>query len=153
MWNSLIPVLCRMSRPMSILYDCMARRTLKVFVHIFMRHTSNHHWSESMVWLQKVYIWRHRCRFCLFWSHTYLIDFYCGRRGEEHSFILKPAALLGRDIKAYGERSSQSSQVAIGASNLPLISRIGEAISTSGDQYAVLVSCRCNYTGMLLREK
>lgn len=68
------------------------------------------------------------------------------RRGEEHSFILKPAALLGRDIKAYGERSSQSSQVAIGASNLPIISRIGEGISTSGDQYAVLVSCRCNYT-------
>lgn len=117
-----------------------------------MWHTSSHHGSESMAWLQRVYLWLHRCRFCLFWSHTYLIDFYCGRRGEEHSFILKPAALLGRDIKAYGERSSQASQVAIGASNLPLISRIGEVISTSGDQYAVLVSCRCNYTGMLLRE-
>lgn len=76
-----------------------------------------------------------------------LIDFYCGRRGEEHSFILKPAALLGRDLKAFGERSSQLSQVASGISNLPLISRIGEGISTSGDQYAVLASCRCNYTG------
>lgn len=57
------------------------------------------------------------------------------RRGEEHSFILKPVTSLWRNSKGQSERSPQSSSVH-GPSNglMP------------GDKYAVLVSCRCNYT-------
>lgn len=68
------------------------------------------------------------------------------RRGEEHSFIIKPAALMGKHLKPFGERSSHLSQVAGAPPNLPPISRICEGTSSTANQYAVLVSCRCNYT-------
>lgn len=48
------------------------------------------------------------------------------RRGEEHSFILKPATSLWR--------SSNSKNQSV------------HAPPNAGDKYAILVSCRCNYT-------
>lgn len=65
------------------------------------------------------------------------------RRGEEHSFILKPATSLWRNSKGQSDRSPRSSQ-----------SQAGNAVSSVhspsdirlADKYAVLVSCRCNYT-------
>ncbi|XP_058105414.1 uncharacterized protein LOC131248915 isoform X2 [Magnolia sinica] len=71
------------------------------------------------------------------------------RRGEEHSFILKPATSMSKDLKAHGESSlPTSSQAASATSNLHPITRVGEGkkVPTNADQYAVLVSCRCNYT-------
>ncbi|PON67495.1 heat-inducible transcription repressor [Parasponia andersonii] len=72
------------------------------------------------------------------------------RSGEEHSFILKPATSLWKNIKATGERSTQSSQLQAGttASSLHLPSKTVEGkrnVSTAG-QYAIMVSCRCNFT-------
>lgn len=69
------------------------------------------------------------------------------RRGEEHSFILKPASSMWRSPKAQVERSFYSSQLQAGSasSSLHLPSNIDRNTS-SADQYAVLVSCRCNYT-------
>ncbi|KAG1358690.1 hypothetical protein COCNU_08G001360 [Cocos nucifera] len=63
------------------------------------------------------------------------------RRGEEHSFILKPATMLNRDFRGNGETGSMQphSKSSIMAPNVHMISR-------SADQYAILVSCRCNYT-------
>ncbi|XP_022945914.1 uncharacterized protein LOC111450016 isoform X1 [Cucurbita moschata] len=63
------------------------------------------------------------------------------RRNEEHSFIIKPATSMWRNIKACGERNSQSSQLQAGnpTSSLSLTSK-------STDQYAIMVTCRCNYT-------
>ena len=79
-----------------------------------------------------------------------LIRKYYGRRGEEHSFILKPATSLLKNIKGNGERSTQSSQLPAGnaASSLRLLPKTveGKSVSTAG-QYAIMVSCRCNYTG------
>ncbi|KAI3696551.1 hypothetical protein L1987_79570 [Smallanthus sonchifolius] len=57
------------------------------------------------------------------------------RRGEEHSFILKPATSLWRNnSKGPGPRLSSSVHG-------PPSNGV-----TLGDKYAVLVSCRCNYT-------
>ncbi|KAF8401958.1 hypothetical protein HHK36_012909 [Tetracentron sinense] len=74
------------------------------------------------------------------------------RRGEEHSFILKPATSMWKNPKIHNERSSQPShsQPGIAASRLRLPSKTGEGKrrASTADQYAVLVSCRCNYTGI-----
>lgn len=61
------------------------------------------------------------------------------RRGEEHSFILKPATSMLKNTKVHGERSSQSLHSQAGSS-------LCIPTNSSADQYAVLVSCRCNYT-------
>lgn len=63
------------------------------------------------------------------------------RRDEEHSFILKPATSMWRNIKACGEKISQSSRLQAGnaTSSLSLTSK-------TIDQYAIMVTCRCNYT-------
>ncbi|XP_008805504.2 uncharacterized protein LOC103718451 isoform X1 [Phoenix dactylifera] len=63
------------------------------------------------------------------------------RRGEEHSFILKPATTLNRDFRGNGETNSMQPHSKMGTMvpNVHMISR-------SADQYAILVSCRCNYT-------
>lgn len=75
------------------------------------------------------------------------------RRGEEHSFILKPATSMWKDLKVLGERSSQLSKPQFGnyASNLGVASKNAHRwkIASTDDQYAVMVSCRCNYTGSL----
>ncbi|XP_043691829.1 uncharacterized protein LOC122642424 isoform X2 [Telopea speciosissima] len=71
------------------------------------------------------------------------------RRGEEHSFILKPK-LMWKNHKVHGEKIPQSSHIQAGSSapNLHLPPKVveGRRIYSSADQYAVLVSCRCNYT-------
>lgn len=60
-----------------------------------------------------------------------------GRRGEEHSFILKPDTSAWKLQKAQGQ-NSQSSHLPVEEKRFTLTS----------DQYAVFVSCRCNYTGI-----
>ncbi|GMH12113.1 hypothetical protein Nepgr_013954 [Nepenthes gracilis] len=71
------------------------------------------------------------------------------RRGEEHSFILKPAASM-LNPKMHGYRNSQSLHSKTGSRpaslRLPPKSLEGKNIVSSCDQYAVLVSCRCNYS-------
>lgn len=68
------------------------------------------------------------CRMIL-WQINCCID----RRGEEHSFILKPATSLWRNNSK-------------GPSSRLLLSPPSDGVML-GDKYAVLVSCRCNYTG------
>lgn len=72
----------------------------------------------------------------------------CGRRGEEHSFILKPATSLWKNVKATGEKSTRSHLPAVNAaSSLRLPPTVeGKSVSSAG-QYSIMVSCRCNYTG------
>ncbi|XP_073109692.1 uncharacterized protein [Elaeis guineensis] len=72
------------------------------------------------------------------------------RRGEEHSFILKPASTLNRDFRGNGETSllQPHSKMSTTMPNMHMISRISERgrAPSSADLYAILVSCRCNYT-------
>ncbi|KAI4328382.1 hypothetical protein L6164_020739 [Bauhinia variegata] len=76
------------------------------------------------------------------------------RRGEEHSFILKPATSMRKSLKVQGERSSQLSKLKSvnSASNLSLSFRSLDKKKTASidDQYAIMVSCRCNYTASRL---
>ncbi|KAJ6313300.1 hypothetical protein OIU77_014749 [Salix suchowensis] len=61
------------------------------------------------------------------------------RRGEEHSFILKPASFV-KDSKVHRERPSPSL-------SLHLVPNTVEGRSAlKADQYAIIVSCRSNYT-------
>ena len=59
-----------------------------------------------------------------------------------------------KNLKAHGERSSQLSQLSSGnvASSLRLLSKTveGKRIASTADQYAIMVSCRCNYTGIYI---
>ncbi|GMG98541.1 hypothetical protein Nepgr_000381 [Nepenthes gracilis] len=71
------------------------------------------------------------------------------RKGEEHSFILKPAASM-LNSKVHGGRNSQSMHSKTGSRPTsvrfsPKTLEEKNDVSFS-DQYAVLVSCRCNYT-------
>lgn len=65
------------------------------------------------------------------------------RRGEEHSFILKPVPSLLKNLKAYAEKSSRSSSSSL---CLPSKTFEGNGSSSAAAQYAVMLSCRCNYT-------
>lgn len=71
------------------------------------------------------------------------------RRNEQHSFILKPATSMWRNEKVSIEKGLQPSQSKSRGSipnlYLPSNTTEGKRVS-SADQYAVLVSCRCNYT-------
>ncbi|KAL0327200.1 UNVERIFIED_CONTAM: hypothetical protein Sangu_1798000 [Sesamum angustifolium] len=70
------------------------------------------------------------------------------RRGEEHSFILKPAKTLLKHPKGqtYGNlRVAHLSPASAGSGWHPP-STEGKYSGTSSDQFSVLVSCRCNYT-------
>ncbi|KAJ4968697.1 hypothetical protein NE237_015398 [Protea cynaroides] len=74
------------------------------------------------------------------------------RRGEEHSFILKPVPMW-KNRKIHGGKSTQPSPIQVGkvgsaASKRQLPSKAvkGRGINSSADQYAVLLSCRCNYS-------
>ncbi|XVF03399.1 hypothetical protein REPUB_Repub04eG0257900 [Reevesia pubescens] len=62
------------------------------------------------------------------------------RRGEEHSFILKPALSIWKDLKTCGEKSKSSSLQPPSKT----FDRKGNASTVN--QYAIMVSCRCNYT-------
>ncbi|KAE9598005.1 hypothetical protein Lalb_Chr16g0392581 [Lupinus albus] len=77
------------------------------------------------------------------------------RKGEEHSFILKPVASVYKDLKVQEERNSQLSKLQLGNSdsklNLSPKSPDKREIALGGnDQYAIMVSCRCNYTASRL---
>ncbi|KAI4314213.1 hypothetical protein L6164_027147 [Bauhinia variegata] len=76
------------------------------------------------------------------------------RRGEEHSFILKTATSMGKNLKVQGERSSQLSKLQSinSSSKLGLSSTSLDRKKTASidDKYAILVSCRCNYTASRL---
>ncbi|KAL0717370.1 hypothetical protein Bca4012_066692 [Brassica carinata] len=64
------------------------------------------------------------------------------RKGEEHSFIVKPAFSVGSNLKPSAARKElKSSSLSLPAVNFE---RLGSGLS--GDHYAVMVSCRCNYT-------
>lgn len=62
------------------------------------------------------------------------------RRDEEHSFILKPETSTLKSLKAQDDRSSRWSKIPYGNKTSKL----------SLDQYAIMVSCRCNYTSSRL---
>ncbi|XP_057448329.1 uncharacterized protein LOC130739882 isoform X2 [Lotus japonicus] len=62
------------------------------------------------------------------------------RRGEEHSFILKPAPSTLKGLQVQDNRSSQLSKLQSG----------NKKPKFSIDQYAIMVSCRCNYTASRL---
>ncbi|XP_057810883.1 uncharacterized protein LOC131025233 [Salvia miltiorrhiza] len=71
------------------------------------------------------------------------------RRGEEHSFILKPVTTLWRDPKVQtgsnlGKR--RTSTRAARSSPHPFTNTKWRYSDAPAVQYAVLVSCRCNYT-------
>ncbi|XP_020081782.1 uncharacterized protein LOC109705460 isoform X1 [Ananas comosus] len=72
------------------------------------------------------------------------------RRGEEHSFILKPATRMCGENRSNGEATPTHplSKLGTAASNMHVALRVSEhkKVSPAADQYAVLVSCRCNYT-------
>lgn len=52
---------------------------------------------------------------------------------------------LLKNLKAYGEKNSQSSSSSL---RLPSKTFEGNESSSTADQYAVMLSCRCNYTGI-----
>lgn len=66
------------------------------------------------------------------------------RRGEEHSFILKPVTTTGKSFKAHGEKRSIQSHQNLSASTYKV--NDVKRVSPSANQYAILVSYRCNYT-------
>ncbi|XP_006827133.2 uncharacterized protein LOC18422398 [Amborella trichopoda] len=72
------------------------------------------------------------------------------RTGEQHSFILKPAPLVGKDSNAQGERTSRKPfpQGTITSLHRRMGSKSGEIRRdvANVDQYSVLVSCRCSCT-------
>lgn len=74
------------------------------------------------------------------------------RRGEEHSFILKPATSMWRHGKGHSDGNPRLSRVsaASAASSLPHLNSGAKNNGSPTDQFAVLVSCRCNYTGILM---
>lgn len=72
------------------------------------------------------------------------------RRDEEHSFILKPS-MLWRDFKAETDSNlgrRRTSTRAARSSQHPSSNIEWRYSDPPAVQYAVLVSCRCNYTGM-----
>ncbi|CAI9092730.1 OLC1v1028053C3 [Oldenlandia corymbosa var. corymbosa] len=71
------------------------------------------------------------------------------RRGEEHSFILKPAASLWKATKSCNQKGSQISSLPGGSATSSWRHSSYTELKQSGssaDHYAILVSCRCNYT-------
>jgi len=75
------------------------------------------------------------------------------RRGEEHSFILKPATSVLKKSTTYSDKgiklSRRNAGSKAGSMRLPPKAAEGKRIitSSSSDKYAVLISCRCNYSG------
>ncbi|KAG8654050.1 hypothetical protein MANES_05G096500v8 [Manihot esculenta] len=64
------------------------------------------------------------------------------RRGEEHSFILKPAcSTMQKKLKVHGERITPPSSSRLASNNIE-----GRRTVSNADQYAIMVSCRCNYS-------
>ncbi|XP_065863064.1 uncharacterized protein [Euphorbia lathyris] len=63
------------------------------------------------------------------------------RRGEEHSFIIKPACSMQKNIKVHGEKMSRSSSLHLSPNPVEVRRSVCHT-----DKYAIIVSCRCNYT-------
>ncbi|TVU50225.1 hypothetical protein EJB05_01589 [Eragrostis curvula] len=69
------------------------------------------------------------------------------RRGEEHSFILKPAAMPSRDRRTNSDAPPTLSLPTMnGATSNAHTPKVTEPYIAPSDQYAVLVSYRCNYS-------
>ncbi|CAN4094710.1 unnamed protein product [Withania somnifera] len=71
------------------------------------------------------------------------------RRGEAHSFILRPVNPMLKSSNCHSGKTSRSSRIhsRSASSTWHHFSNIEERnIGSSTDKYAVLVSCRCNYT-------
>ncbi|XP_062203865.1 uncharacterized protein LOC133906098 isoform X2 [Phragmites australis] len=69
------------------------------------------------------------------------------RRDEQHSFILKPATMSSRDRRTNSDAPpALSLPTMAGAASNTHTPGVGEPYVALSDQYAVLVSYRCNYT-------
>ncbi|PUZ67166.1 hypothetical protein GQ55_3G411200 [Panicum hallii var. hallii] len=68
------------------------------------------------------------------------------RRGEEHSFILKPATMSSRERRTNSDAPPALSLPTMTGATLNTTPKVGEPFVALSDQYAVLVSYRCNYT-------
>ncbi|XP_011086395.1 uncharacterized protein LOC105168145 [Sesamum indicum] len=70
------------------------------------------------------------------------------RRGEEHSFILKLASSYWKHGKGHTDGNLRPSRLPAGnaASSWQSSKSEGKHSASPTDQYAVLVSCRCNYS-------
>uniref|UniRef100_A0ACD5WSG8 Uncharacterized protein n=1 Tax=Avena sativa TaxID=4498 RepID=A0ACD5WSG8_AVESA len=69
------------------------------------------------------------------------------RRGEEHSFILKPAIMSSRNRRSNGDATpTLSLPKTTGAATNASVLRVSDPSVALTDQYAVLISYRCNYT-------
>lgn len=72
------------------------------------------------------------------------------RRGEEHSFILKPAISTWKKFISQDRAGAQSSQVALGnALKSSALSKLtdGKESPSNTDHYSIMVSCHCNASG------
>lgn len=74
-------------------------------------------------------------------------DDYLCRRGEEHSFILKLASAINGDSKGNGEIMYSRTNAAPSNTHMMSNSSDGMMVSCTAKQFAILVSCHCNYTG------
>ncbi|KAL7091488.1 hypothetical protein ACP275_12G109300 [Erythranthe tilingii] len=86
---------------------------------------------------------------CIESGNDYSLPNLALRPGEEHSFILKPATTFWKQSKGHHDSNQRPSRLPAGnaASSWNQSSNIEMKHSGSpADQYAVLVSCRCNYT-------
>ncbi|EPS68544.1 hypothetical protein M569_06219, partial [Genlisea aurea] len=75
------------------------------------------------------------------------------RRGEEHSFILKPVATSLKQPKILNNSRKQLRHPSSESAASPWHSfpnAEGKESGPPADQYAVIVSCRCNYTDSML---
>ncbi|KAL2349298.1 hypothetical protein Fmac_003298 [Flemingia macrophylla] len=71
------------------------------------------------------------------------------RRGEEHSFIVKPSSSTWKGIKIQDDRSSQLSKWQFGNKTSKINLDRWKAALIS-ERYSIMVSCRCNYTSSRL---
>ncbi|XP_027914221.1 uncharacterized protein LOC114173804 isoform X2 [Vigna unguiculata] len=71
------------------------------------------------------------------------------RRGEEHSFILRPATSTWKGPEIQNDRSSPLSKFQL-RNKTSKINLKRQKTALINDQYSILVSCRCNYTASRL---
>ncbi|KAK4715644.1 hypothetical protein R3W88_013982 [Solanum pinnatisectum] len=86
---------------------------------------------------------------CIEAGEDYSLPNLALRRGEEHSFILRPVNPILKSSNGHSGKTFQSSRVHSRSASstwhhLPNIEE--RNIGSPTDKYAVLVSCRCNYT-------
>ncbi|XP_004238767.1 uncharacterized protein [Solanum lycopersicum] len=86
---------------------------------------------------------------CIEAGEDYSLPNLALRRGEEHSFILRPVNPILKSSNGHSGKTFRSSRVHSRSASsswhhLPIIEE--RNIGSPTDKYAVLVSCRCNYT-------